>query len=146
MLDPDLDAAIRARLQDAPFAGWFGIELVSLDEGTGTVRLKLAAHHLNPGGIAHGGVAAALLDSVIGLALRTRLGMGATHVTTALHLNYLRPVSDGTIVATGHAVSSGGRVGYGEGAITDAGGALLVRGSATFMVWEPGRGLPETPG
>jgi uncharacterized protein (TIGR00369 family) len=140
MLDPVLEEAIRARVRDAPFAHWFGMELITLDDGVGELRLELQPHHLNPGGIAHGGVATAMLDAAIGLALRTKLGMERTHVTVELHVNYLRPVATGTVVARGHAVHSGGRIGYGEGSLTDAGERLLARASATFMLWEPGRG------
>ena len=137
MLDPDLEARIRERVRDAPFAAWFGMELITLDDGVGELRLELERHHLNPGGIAHGGVAAAMLDAAIGLALRTRIGMDRTHVTLQLNVNYLRPIATGTLVARGQAVRSGERVGYGEGSLEDADGTLLARANATFMVWEP---------
>ena len=134
MLDPTLVDQIRARLGRAPFANWFGIEMVSVDLGTAELRLALADHHLNPGGIAHGGVAAALLDSVIGLALRTTLAQDASHATITLSVAYLRPVSTGSILARGRAVHSGRRVEYGEGELLDDAGRLVARGNASFVV------------
>lgn len=132
---------MRARMRAAPFARWMGIELVSLEDGAGAMRMHLEPHHLNPGGIAHGGVIAALLDSAIGLALRTKLGMDATHVTLELHVNYLKPARGGTMVARSTAVHSGSRVGYGEAALYDEGEQVLAKGSATYLI-VPGAGAP----
>lgn len=136
VLDPALDRAIRARLRDSKFVPWMGIELVSLDDGASELALVLDEHHLNPGGIAHGGIVATLLDAAIGLALRTRLGMDATHVTVQLHVNYLRPADVGRVVARGTAVHSGSRVGYGEATLLDAADRTLARANGTFMVWK----------
>ena len=134
MLDPEFERAIRERFSSARFAEWAGIELVSVDDGTSEVRLRLEPHHLNPGRIAHGGIVAAMLDSAIGLACRTRLGMGNAHVTLELKINYLAPAREGTtIIARGESVRNGERVSYGEATLTDETGRVLARGSATFL-------------
>lgn len=134
MLDPELERAIRERIDNAPFARWMGIELVSLDEGSGVLRLALRDHHLNPGGIAHGGIIASMVDAAIGLALRTRLGMTATHVTVQLNISYIKAVRAGVITAEGTALKSGKRVGYGEATLRDEQGQILARANATFLV------------
>ena len=137
MLNPELEDAIRSRLGSAPFANWFGFEMTGLAEGSSELRLVLEAHHLNPGGIAHGGVAAALLDSAIGVALRTTLPERAGHATVQLQVHYLRPIATGTIIARGTAVHAGTRLEYGEGTLVDEHERVLARGSATFIVLEP---------
>jgi uncharacterized protein (TIGR00369 family) len=134
MLDPQIEAHIRERLGVSEFVKWFGIELVSLGNGEGTLRISLEPHHLNPGGIVHGGVVATLLDGVIGIALRTRLPLDRTHVTLQLQVTYLRSVGAGSIIARGTAVRSGTRVGYGEADLTDESGTLLARATATYVV------------
>lgn len=134
MIDPQLEREMRARFEGATFATWMGFELSALDEGSSEVRLQLAEHHLNPGGIAHGGVVAGLLDSAVGLAHRTLLGMGSTHVTVQLQVNYLRPARPGLLVARGTAVHRGRRIGYGEATLHDADDRILARGNATFML------------
>lgn len=134
MLDPELEGAIRARTGASAFVGWMGMQLGALDDGASEIRLSIRPHHLNPGGILHGGVVATLLDAAIGLAHRTKLGTGRNHVTLELHVNYIRAAGDGTVLARGRAVSSGERVGYGEGELTDAAGRLLARASATFLI------------
>jgi len=139
MLDPELERAMRERFGAAAFAKWMGLELGALDEGSSEVLLQLEPHHLNPGGIAHGGIIAGLLDAVIGLAQRTLLGMGSAHVTLELHVNYLRPARPGLLIARGTAVHRGKRIGYGEATLLDSAEAVLARGSATFMlVDDPG--------
>jgi len=134
MIDPQLEARIRERLGVSEFVKWFGIELVSLGYGEATLRISLEPHHLNPGGIVHGGVVATLLDGVIGIALRTRLPLDRTHVTLQLQVTYLRSVRTGSITAHGTTVRSGRRVGYGEAELTDEDGTLLARATATYMV------------
>jgi len=64
-----------------------------LDTGPGTVEIALdaAPHHLNLQGVLHGGMIATLADTAAGLAVRTELTPGRTHVTTSLTVPYLRP-------------------------------------------------------
>ena len=138
MIDPELAASIERRISTAPFSNWMGIEMTAVEHGRCELQLGLEPHHLNPGGIAHGGIAASLLDSAIGLALRTTLPEGATHATLQLQVTYLRPIPAGTITARGTAVHAGKRIEYGEGELLDAEGRMAARGTATFMVLRDG--------
>src|SRR5438128_765258 len=99
MLDPLLEEAIRARVRDAEFWPWMGMSLSSLDDGASEIRLKVQPHHLNPGGIAHGGVIAAMLDSAAGLAHRTKIGPKTTHVTIDLNVSYVKPARSSVLIA-----------------------------------------------
>lgn len=134
MLDPAFEEAVRARIRASLFASWMGLDLTTLDDGTSELRLRVEPHHLNPGGIVHGGVIAGLLDAAIGLALRTRLGADRTHVTVNLSINYVRPCAGGTLIARGRAVHSGDRVGFGEAELLDRDLRLLARATAAFLV------------
>lgn len=134
MLDETMRLAITERLGEAPFARWMGIELGGLDDGEGVLKLSLQPHHLNPSGIVHGGIIASMVDAAIGLALRTKIGMEATHVTVQLNVTYIRAVRGGTLTAHGTCVHAGGRMGYGEATLTDADDRILARATATFMV------------
>lgn len=121
-----------------------GISLVHIDSGSSELRLDLEPHHLNPGGIAHGGVLATLLDASIGLALRTKLGMSFDHVTVDLGVHYLAPARSGALIGRGKAVRVGGRVSYGEAELSTPDGTLVAKGSATFLVI-PARRRDEQP-
>jgi uncharacterized protein (TIGR00369 family) len=132
-LDPEFESAIRSRFATSDFARWMGMRLVALDEGTSEIALDLQPHHLNPGGIVHGGIIATALDAAIGLALRTTIGAQG-HVTVQLGIQYLSPAKQGTLIARGRRVHTGARTGYGEAEISTKEGHLLAKGSATFLV------------
>lgn len=139
MLDPALETSMRARIQKAPFTTWMGIELVSLGDGTSEIGMDVAPHHRNPGGIAHGGIIATMLDVAVGLALRTKLGMTSQHVTVNLTIDYMRAASGNRLIARGRARKDGRRITFGEATLFDESGHELARGNATFLV------LPEHP-
>jgi uncharacterized protein (TIGR00369 family) len=146
MLDPETESAIRARFAAADFSRWMGLELISIDDGTSELRLKLQAHHLNPGGIAHGGVVAAILDVAAGLAHRSKLGPDATHVTVQLHINYMKAVGTGVVIARGVSLQTGRRVGHSEATLYDEDDQVLARASATFLIVKPGSIMRERTG
>jgi uncharacterized protein (TIGR00369 family) len=134
MLDPELEKSLRARFAGGEFSAWMGLELAAIADGLSEVRLHLKAHHLNPGGIVHGGVVAAILDSACGLAHRTQIGFDSSHVTIQLHVTYLKPVREGLVIARGTSLQSGQRVGHAEAALYDTEERVLARADATFMI------------
>jgi acyl-CoA thioesterase len=136
-LDPEFEAAMHERLRASLFAQWMGFRLTHVDEGESRLELDVQPHHLNPGGIVHGGVIATLLDAAVGIALRTTIGLRG-HVTIQLDVHYLSPVADGTVTAHGRAVHSGRRTGYGEAELFAPGGRLVAKGSASFLVIDAG--------
>lgn len=130
-------AWIQERIDTSPFHTWAGVHLTSLSDGTAEVTMDIVDHHRNPYGIVHGGILSSMADAAIGIALRTRLRMGFTHVTAQLDVHYLTMVKEGRIVAKGTSVHLGNKMGYGEADILDEGGALLARASGTFIVLPP---------
>jgi uncharacterized protein (TIGR00369 family) len=146
MLDHEVESSIRARFESAAFSQWMGLELVSIDDGASEIAMRLEPHHLNPGRIAHGGVVAAMLDIAAGLAHRTKLGPDATHVTIQLHIDYIKAVGSGRIIARGSSVKTGRRVGYADSSLYDERDQLLARASATFLIVEPGTVWNERTG
>ena len=51
-----------------PFSRWMGMELVSVGEGTCTLRMRVRAEMLNGFGVAHGGITFSLADSTFAFA------------------------------------------------------------------------------
>ena len=135
--DPELEPLIRTRFGTSSFANWMGMKLVSVGDGVSELRLDVEPHHLNPGKIVHGGVIATLLDSTIGLALRSTLGMSTEHVTIKLDVNYLSPARTGALIGRGKAIRVGGRVSFGEGELFTEDGTLVAKGTATFLIVQP---------
>jgi uncharacterized protein (TIGR00369 family) len=125
---------IRERVRNSPFHQWADITLVSVGDGRSEVAMALGDHHLNPQGIVHGGVIAALADTSIGLALRSMLKPGYTHRTAQLNVHFLAKAEADRLVGQGRAVHLGQRMGYGEAEVYDTAGGLVARATATFIV------------
>ncbi len=90
----------------------------------------------NPMGSVHGGIAATLLDTVMGCAVHTVLDDGESYTTTDLHVHYVRGVNPGkTIVATGTVVHRGRRLATAEGRVLDERGRLVAHGTTSCMVF-----------
>jgi uncharacterized protein (TIGR00369 family) len=94
--------------------------------------------HLNPSGTVHGGYAATLLDSCMGLAIRSTLDKGFSSTTLEFKISLQRPITPdtGPITAEGVVLSRGRRIGTAEGRITDEQGRLLAHGTTTCLIFE----------
>jgi uncharacterized protein (TIGR00369 family) len=92
---------------------------------------------LNPAGTVHGGFAATLLDSAMGLAIQSTLEQGVSQTTLEFKISLLRPITPetGPIQAEGVVLSRGRRVGTAEGRLTDRGGRLLAHGTTTCLIF-----------
>jgi len=94
--------------------------------------------HLNPAGTVHGGFAATLLDSCMGLAVQSTLAAGVSQTTLEFKISLVRPITleTGEIRAEGVVLTSGRRVGTAEGRITDRHGRLLAHGTTTCLIFQ----------
>ncbi len=94
--------------------------------------------HLNPAGTVHGGLAATLLDSCMGLAIQSTLEKGLVQTTLEFKISLVRPITPqtGLIKAEGVVLSRGRRVGTAEGRITDQQGRLLAHGTTTCLIFQ----------
>lgn len=71
---PSVPAALRAELQQEPWARALGVEYLALAPGYCRVALDLAPHMLNHQGAPHGGVVFSLADIALGAASNTEGG------------------------------------------------------------------------
>ena len=93
--------------------------------------------HYNPLGTVHGGIAATLLDSVMGCCIHTTLKAGTGYTTVEIKVNYVRAMTDktGPVTAEGKVINVGSRIATSEGRLTDASGKLLAHGTTTCLVF-----------
>ncbi len=86
----------------------------------------------------HGGLAATLLDSCMGLAIQSTLQKGFGSTTLEFKISFVRPITPdtGRIRAEGVVLNCGSRVGTAEGRLTDAQGKLLAHGTTTCLIFE----------
>ncbi len=115
-----------------------GYDVAEAANGRVVVTAKPGGMHLNPAGTVHGGLAATLLDSCMGLAVQSTLEKGVGQTTLEFKISLLRPITPetGEIRAEGIVLSRGRRVGTAEGRITDGNGRLLAHGTTTCLIFE----------
>ena len=82
------------------FTQELGIEAEDADDGTARMRFTATEEHLNPAGTVHGGVLATLVDSAMGLAVRSATGDDDVPATSQLTITYLRPGTPGELTVT----------------------------------------------
>ena len=94
--------------------------------------------HYNPIGSVHGGYAATLLDSVMGLAVHTMLPPGSGYTTLEFKVSFIRGMTKdtGAVRSEGRTLNVGRRAATAEARITDAQGRLLAHATTTCLVFE----------
>ncbi len=120
-----------------PIAVLMGFSIDEIEEGRVTFTAEPAEYHYNPIGIVHGGLAATVLDSVMGCAVHSTLPAGHLYSTLEMKVNFVRPITSGTgtVVAEGTVVHRGGRVATAEGRMyARDGGKLLAHATTTCFV------------
>jgi uncharacterized protein (TIGR00369 family) len=107
---PQYDPKVAAGLERAAdgaggLPGYLGLRHAEV--GAGFLRAQVEVRHdlLTPFGNLHGGVLAALCDHVLGTVLYPVIPRGAWAATTEFKLNYLAPVTAGTLEARAQIVS-----------------------------------------
>jgi uncharacterized protein (TIGR00369 family) len=115
-----------------------GYDITEVESGRVVATAEPSDVHLNPAGTVHGGLAATLLDSCMGLAIRSKLEKGVNSTTLEFKISLLRPITPdtGPIKAEGIVLSCGRRVGTAEGRITDSNGRLLAHGTTTCLIFQ----------
>ena len=119
-------------------AGTLGYDVSEAANGRVVVTIEPNDTHLNPAGTVHGGLAATLLDSCMGLAIQSTLAKGVAQTTVEFKISLIRPITPetGPIKAEGTVLNCGRRVGTAEGRITDGKGRLLAHGTTTCLIME----------
>jgi uncharacterized protein (TIGR00369 family) len=120
-----------------PMAELLGYDIIAVEPGRVTASAEPADRHFNPAGTVHGGLAATMLDSCMGLAIQSTLEKGVFSTTLEFKISFVRPITPdtGTITAEGTVVNCGRRIGIAEGRLTDGRGRLLAHGTTTCLVF-----------
>jgi len=115
-----------------------GYDIVEASMGRVVAAAKPDAGHRNPFGTVHGGLAATLLDSCMGLAILSMLAKGTAQTTLEFKISLVRPITPrtGLVKAEGKVISCGRRVGTAEGKLTDKDGRALAHGTTTCLIFE----------
>ena len=113
-------------------------DITEAENGRVVVTANPKEIHLNPWGTVHGGLAATMLDSCMGLAIQSTLDKGIGSTTLEFKISFVRAITPetGPIRAEGAVISRGRRVGTAEGRVIDRDGRLLVHGTTTCLIFD----------
>jgi uncharacterized protein (TIGR00369 family) len=133
-----VQALVAGALPLNPMAETLGYDIVEVSKGRVVVLAEPHEKHRNPFGTVHGGLAATLLDSCMGLAVLSMLDKGFAQTTLEFKISLVRPITPqtGTVKAEGMIISCGRRIGTAEGRMTDASGRILAHGTTTCLIFE----------
>ena len=126
-----LEAVLRGEYPVPPMMALMGIRGVEVERGRVVIAVDPSEQHANHGGyVAHGGLAATLVDSAAWLALHSTMPPNSGCVTSQMSVNYLRPlrIGSGDIYAEGRVLQRGRRTGTAEASVTDGEGRVYARG------------------
>src|ERR1700684_3045181 len=89
-----------------------GYDITEADSGRVVVAAEPKDTPLNPAGHVHGGLAATMLDSCMGLAIQSTLERGVGSTTLEFKISFVRPImpDTGPIKAEGNVLNCGRRV------------------------------------
>lgn len=99
----------RKAFASVAYAKFLGFELCELKSGDVTVCLDVRDEMKQNHGVVHGGAIASLIDTASAFVILTAIDENETVTTTDLTIHYLRPVTDGRMLARARIVRGGRR-------------------------------------
>ncbi|MDX3969198.1 MAG: PaaI family thioesterase [Bradyrhizobium sp.] len=124
----------------APITKLLGWKFLDFDAAAQVIRVEMQARpeFINPAGVIHGGMLAAMLDETLSPALAATLGPGEFAPTLEIKVNFISPAKLGRVLGTGRIVSRGRSICFMEGQLHDEQGNLLATASATSKIGRKG--------
>jgi len=126
-------SAVRGEVPPAPVSELIGFKLAEVEPGRAVIHLEATVRHSNPMGTLHGGILCDIADAAMGIAYASTLDEDESFTTLELKINFLKPVWNSKLVATGRVVKRGKTVGMTECDVVDEKGSLVARSSSTCM-------------
>jgi uncharacterized protein (TIGR00369 family) len=125
------------RFPAPPIAKVLGFQVAEVERGRVVFTYTPVFDHYNPLGTVHGGVAATLLDGVMGCCVHTTLKAGIGYTTVEIKVNYVRAMTDktGPVRVEGKLIHVGSRIATAEGRLHDNEGRLLAHGTTTCLIF-----------
>jgi uncharacterized protein (TIGR00369 family) len=122
-----------------PAVRTLGLEPVDAEPGRVSFTLAVGEFHLNPFGIVHGGVLAAMMDTAMGCAVHSLLPAAVGYVTGELNVRFLRPalLAGGPLVCTGEVEHQGRSTMVASARIVDGSGRVIATAGAMCLVRRP---------
>ncbi|MDR2088361.1 MAG: PaaI family thioesterase [Clostridiales Family XIII bacterium] len=131
-------AALNSRIQGF-LPGLLGVEIVEVEEGRLTGRMKITSTHLAPNGFFHAGGVVTLADTLCGCGAAAHLPDGAAGFTTVeLKSNHLGTALEGTLFCVAEAQHLGRTTQVWDAVVTEENtGKKIALFRCTQMVLRP---------
>lgn len=117
-----------------PIAELIGFTVEEIGEGRAVGSLKAGPQHANPMGTLHGGVLCDVADAAMGMAFASTLASDESFTTSALSINFFRPVWQSQLRAEARVINRGKRAGYVECEVIDQDGKRVAKANSTCFV------------
>lgn len=135
-MNPEIAQRLRERSKINPYVNYLGIELLKVEDGLVEARMPLTDEQKQYSGVSHGGVLAALADTIAGYAAYTKTPLEHDVLTAEMKISYLRAAWGKALYAKGYSVKSGRKLHFCECEIY-CDEKLVAKASGTFCVVEP---------
>jgi len=126
--------ALGRRFHFSNTARQFGFRFDGAGPGRAVLKMKVRAKHKQIHGVVHGGVLASIADTAGGLATYLSLPPGSRTATVEMKINFLEPVSRGTIYAEARVIRLGKYLAVVECDVVDDHNKLVAKALMTFSV------------
>lgn len=122
------------RLRGTNAAKMFGFALEAAEPGRALLKMQVRRRHIQIHGVVHGGVLAALADTVGALAIYLMVPRGTRLATIEMKINFLEPVDKGTLSAEGRVLRKGKNFSVSECEIRDEQRRLVAKALVTYSM------------
>lgn len=120
-------------LRRVPFNDLLGMKLRAVHRDGITVECTIRDELRNAAGVAHGGLAAALADAAVGIAIYRHFGGKRRGTTVELKINYFLPVAKGRMLARSHLLRIGSTLCVGRVDLRDDRRRAIGTAIVTYM-------------
>lgn len=128
----EMATTARRALRHSHAIRFLGFSLEAIDKGWAIMRLKAGTHHKQIHGVVHGGILAALADTVGAMASYTVVPHGTAIATIEMKINYLEPVPIGRVRAEAQVLRAGRNFVVTECAVFSPAGKLAAKALITY--------------
>ena len=124
------------RVKTNPYVNHLGVQFTTVEDGIVEARMPLHDEQRQYRGVIHGGVLAALADTIAGFAAYTMTPLEKDVLTAELKMSFLRAAWGNELIAKGTVIKAGRNIHFCECEIY-CDDKLVSKSSGTFCVVHP---------
>lgn len=123
----------------SPIFELLDIRLLKLEPGYCLLELPVRKELTHNGGIVQGGIITTLADSAIAFAVRSALPDDTGQTSIDLKINFIRPISSGTVTCEAWLMHLGSRTAVGESIVLNEQGKAMAKCLSSVLIMPGGR-------